>query len=1633
MELSIEQQRLASMLEYLEHWDKLDRIPTFDVGTHQVGFLAWQRDLETLPGVNLNISDATGEVWMLVERLRTEKPPTPHESLIPWIILKDDPSCEPSYRETLPDPAAPGEDLVFEENEALVGAFKAYRYGPWPKWAEAESPRRKSIDVYDKLFNLLQTIETDGAQTAVELVWGIGTALWNRDGKRIRYPLVSRLVEIDPISTDMALRIRPRDVPAVLEADIYASLGIPGFQVFERAARTILDHPDSDVCPFDESSYEQILLAATGNLDEHARYWPRESGYARGQLPMADDVLTVTSTWVVFARRKGTDFLIRDVRALHAAVTENPVSEGAARTLVETPDGPVPERRTRRWRGVSSDGFGDSGAASSATGCIGELYFPKPFNAEQVKIIDRLEDANGVVVQGPPGTGKTHTIANVICHYLAEGKSVLVTSKGESALSVLREQLPEPVRSLTVSLLTSERDGLRQLEQSIRDITSNVADLDKVRLLREIDESRRAIDDLHGRIAMVDRELGDWAIKNIDPVPPTLDGLRPTALAQHVLEHQAVHAWFPDRLGSKQSHETIFSLNEVVELRAARMQVGADLVYLETPVPSIESLPSVPLIGDLHRSLLELVSVTEVIDEQNLPRFRQTISNRLEFADDLRKRLLSAIPVRRRLASPWGDWLLLQEAQETADATFSVLSDLAIELSGLVDDGKRNLGFAFEWEEDWDFDDDLHRAIENSSAGKLPFGLFPFGHRTARERYARLRLNGEQPQSPEQWQRIGFEATLRRRLRVLISRWNSLCGDCPSPSLPSKPREALRVAEQILADFRDARLWVSETEPRIRSEIAAVFENLNCDGVTDDANRMNALADAIWTRTKRHRLERAREEQVRLRGLFANSPLPRFRRAVRFLDEFLGQNGRETIDVEREWESILAEFARLNECQPALATIRRLCCAIEAAGARNWALRLRTEPDVEGGFDWIPENWHDAWKWSRQFGYLCDIDGRERVQGLSRLRSDLQNDLSSKYSKLVEQLTWLKLGDIMDRDRGLKPALQQYMAAIRGIGKGTGVRAERNRGDARRAMKRAHRAVRCWIMPHWRVSESLPPELGMFDLVIVDEASQSDLWALPALLRAKKLLVVGDNKQVSPSDIAVRETDIRRLHARFLRDLPFGDMLTPGRSIYDLASVMFASDLVRLREHFRCVEPIIEFSNRLCYGGEIKCLRIPKATERITPPLIDTFVRDGAREARSAKINRAEARAIVAEIKSIASNVAFANRTIGVVSLLGHDQARLVFDLLLAELGEEAIVRHGIRCGDAMTFQGREADIVFISMVSDAETLRALSGEIYEQRFNVAVSRAKDRLYIYRSFRREDLKEKDLRARLLEHFAAPLRRNPEKAGRERCESDFERAVYDRLRAAGYRVTPQVSAGAYRIDLVVEGDSGRRLAIECDGDQYHTPDVWLADMHRQRALERVGWVFWRCWGSSFIRDPEACMSDLFSALARQHIEPIGESDIDLSEIVEYREVDSVLKEAPPFDLMPDGEEEDVQVQVAEGLVKRPIASSSLPLRSVQPDMLGEEDGVLSRSAGEGVLHSEVGDLIRFCYEDAPEDEAFVTIVDSQSDADLGLINRGTVVAKALLGMAVGEKREVLLPTGRRTILVIEVQKREHSAS
>jgi very-short-patch-repair endonuclease len=391
------------------------------------------------------------------------------------------------------------------------------------------------------------------------------------------------------------------------------------------------------------------------------------------------------------------------------------------------------------------------------------------------------------------------------------------------------------------------------------------------------------------------------------------------------------------------------------------------------------------------------------------------------------------------------------------------------------------------------------------------------------------------------------------------------------------------------------------------------------------------------------------------------------------------------------------------------------------------------------------------------------------------------------------------------------------------------------------------------------------------------------------MLRGQKVLVVGDHKQVSPSAVGIAEEKIKELISRFLSNQPHGSEMTPDKSIYDLARVVFAGNSVMLKEHFRCVPAIIEFSNREFYQGDIRPLRLPTANERLDPPLVDVFVKGGNRRG---DVNDPEAEAMVDEIEAILRDPQFDGRTIGVVTLIGTAQAARIHELISERISPVDVVARKIAVGPPPVFQGGERDIMLVSMVLGPGDRAAANRADMHQRFNVALSRARDRMYLFRSVTDTEFPEESLNGRVIRHFKQPFQRDVKKvqALRERCESGFEVEMFDELVNRGYRVEPQVPCGGYRIDFVVQGSEGRRLALECDGDRFHGPGQWQDDMARQRVLERAGWTFWRCFASSFVRRREAVLDDLMQTLERLGIEPLGAESVDNTVWTHYKEVD-----------------------------------------------------------------------------------------------------------------------------------------------
>jgi hypothetical protein len=230
--------------------------------------------------------------------------------------------------------------------------------------------------------------------------------------------------------------------------------------------------------------------------------------------------------------------------------------------------------------------------------------------------------------------------------------------------------------------------------------------------------------------------------------------------------------------------------------------------------------------------------------------------------------------------------------------------------------------------------------------------------------------------------------------------------------------------------------------------------------------------------------------------------------------------------------------------------------------------------------------------------------------------------------------------------------------------------------------------------------------------------------------------------------------------------------------------------------------------------------------------------------------------------------------------------------------------------------------------------------------------------------------------------------------------------------------PQVRAGGYRIDLVVEGLDDRRLGIELDGDKYHGFDQWQADIGRQRVLERQGWHFWRCWGSSYYADKEGCFADLYQALAARGIDPLGSMSPAVSEITRHVTVGAA-------------EEATVAPQVAaeKAPTTEAVEELSLPYEEVPPILPPTE----ARRPAEKVAPTgqvpmvEVGDTVRFVYVDEPENIATVQIVHGASNPKSGRSNATTPLAEALLGAEEGDEVDANLPHGVRRLRILEIRK------
>ena len=1237
--VSLERNRLLSLIDFSQQSARLRGKPAATVATHGL-FALYEHEIQGLPGIRINVTGPDGqeEIWLAVERLHETRPPDIATAVLrPWVQMTQGPAEEPLLREatagasliaegthcssaSAPEqgkPAiAPETTVVLSEYDksALVKAqFATYLDTKWRPWAEQERLRRKTIHLYSHLFTLKQQLEGGIVEAQLELVWGVGLGIWNYNGTTVSYPLVGRLAEMSLNPVTAEVEIRPRDVDARIEVDWYASVDNLGVTNFEKAAKDFFGKAESTFSPFDRGTFETVLRAAVAHLGGNGIYWPKEVPAEDRTLPKADNNLKVTDTWVLFARPRTNNLFLQDLDKLKKQAEEAKTFPPAVAAVVTDPDTTNPVVELPAFRGVSASYH--SGPSMSGKKAR-DLYFPKPFNDEQVRIVQLLDISDGVVVQGPPGTGKTHTIANVICHYLAEGKRVLVTSMKDPALAVLQQQLPEEIRPLAISLLTSEQDGMKQFEHAIHKIASEVQGLDRASTARAISHLEEFIDALHGKLASIDRKIDEWAKQNLTNVSLETEEIDPQDAAREVVLNAGQFEWIPDSLGIAHEFAPHFSDADIVRLREARRALGQDIDYLDASLPQLVEFPDSKALLEAHRDLSQFEKLKQSVENGDVPALANSSQETFALAQKLLTHIEALRCLRDEVAQarrPWTVAMRERLRRGNKDNLLSMLEALGTELEQAVELRRAFLERPVTTPAGIELDTEIAEAMRNLSEGKSPFGLKGlFGKSAQKRQLDSIRVLGNPPADADSWKHVADYLVLLNRLRELTLRWNALAHELQLETIAGDRPESGLAAARGYAFYLKVK-GIVKAEGQLCTAAAHVFPNWpHAREVADNAQLLSELEKALRHHITKNRLANVWAYKERCQKVLEG----RTGRVIDDLRQFLGEAlGNPTVadaEMQARWSALMAELSRVLGLATHLAAVDDVCSKVETSGAPQYATLLKRP--LEGTVDGLlPDNWRKAWRLRRLATYLESIDAREELERLARDRHEVQSDLSRAYRDVVVKRTWLKIAE--NASPSIRAALQAYLNAIQHIGGGTGVRAVRHRQNARAAASQANPAVPCWIMPHYRVSESLPAELGCFDLVVIDEASQSDLTALPSLLRAKKMLIVGDDKQVSPAGVGLEEEKIRNLMNRFLGSQVkiYRDQMSPANSIYDLFKVVFAKSAVMLKEHFRCVAPIIEYSKREFYNHELRPLRIPKASERLDPPLIDVVVEDGYR------------------------------------------------------------------------------------------------------------------------------------------------------------------------------------------------------------------------------------------------------------------------------------------------------------------------------------------------------------------------------------------------------------------------------------
>ncbi|MBO0857948.1 MAG: AAA family ATPase [Chloracidobacterium sp.] len=515
--------------------------------------------------------------------------------------------------------------------------------------------------------------------------------------------------------------------------------------------------------------------------------------------------------------------------------------------------------------------------------------------------------------------------------------------------------------------------------------------------------------------------------------------------------------------------------------------------------------------------------------------------------------------------------------------------------------------------------------------------------------------------------------------------------------------------------------------------------------------------------------------------------------------------------------------------------------------------------------------------------YATRLESLTKSRSLEELCKELRilgNDLAANSESLWN--TWLRLQP--ERlDQRQRKLLGDYRALLEMIVSTNKQGSESIRNLYRRCYQlfpRITSALRCWAATSLSVRGRVPLDPGFFDLLLIDEASQCDIAsALPLLLRARRVAVIGDPKQLRHISALPKRRDQQLLSKHSLvNDYPGWAYST--QSLFDLTrSLCRSEDIIDLRDHHRSHADIIEFSNRVFYEGRLRiATKYDRLILRQSEPAVRWIDVQGLviYPSSGGAINEEEARVVVDELERLI--IQWDSSSIGVVSPF-RAQADCIRNLAYKhDRLKPLLIKSDFISDTAHKFQGDERDVIIFSpMVAPGISVVATRFlRSNPNLFNVAITRARAALVVVG----DKTAARNSGVEYLARFASYVdqvgirQSHSQNRGRDaelgpdyppvpkpELVSEWERLFYRALYRLGVRPIPQYQVDQYLLDFAVFY-GGHHLNIEIDGERYHRD--WDAescrrDMIRNQRLMELGWDIMRFWVYQIRDDLDRCLA------------------------------------------------------------------------------------------------------------------------------------------------------------------------------